>query len=59
MSPIRKVFNMKKNIEKKKYYRSWTLSDELWERVKNEIPQRKRDPEKECELPPPKEVGAS
>lgn len=38
---------MKKKIEKKKYYRSWTLSDELWEKVKDEIPKRKRDPEKE------------
>ena len=37
---------MKKNIEKKKYYRSWTLSDELWERVKDEIPKRQRDENK-------------
>ena len=52
MSPIRKVFNMKKKIEKKKYYRSWTLSDELWERVKDEIPQRKRDTNKEYKNKP-------
>ena len=37
---------MKKNIEKKKYYCSWTLSDELWEKVKDEIPKRKRDENK-------------
>ena len=52
MSPIKKVFNMKKKIEKKKYYRSWTLSDELWERVKDEIPQRKRDTDKEYKNKP-------
>ena len=37
---------MKKNIEKKKYSRSWTLSDELWEKVKDEIPKRQRDENK-------------
>ena len=37
---------MKKNIEKKKYYRSWRLSDELWEKVKDEIPKRQRDENK-------------
>ena len=52
MSPIRKVFNMKKKIEKKKYYRSWTLSDELWEKVKDEIPKRKRDTNKEYKNKP-------
>ena len=45
---------MKKNIEKQKYYRSWTLSDELWERVKDKIPQRKRDENKKSEPLPPK-----
>ena len=29
-----------------KAYQSWTISDELWEAVKDEIPARKRDPEK-------------
>ena len=43
---------MKKKIEKKKYYRSWTLSDELWERVKGEIPKRKRDTNKEYKNKP-------
>ena len=38
--------------EKKKYYRSWTLSDELWERVKDEIPKRKRDSDKEYKNKP-------
>ena len=37
---------MKKNIEKKRYSRSWTLSDELWEKVKDEIPKRQRDENK-------------
>ena len=43
---------MKKNIEKQKYYRSWTLSDELWERVKDKIPQRKRDENKKYKNKP-------
>ncbi len=33
-------------MAKAKGYKSWTISDELWETVKDEIPQRKRDPEK-------------
>ena len=30
----------------RKVYKSWTISDELWEAVKDEIPPRRRDPEK-------------
>ena len=38
--------------EKKKYYRSWILSDELWKRVKDKISQRKRDINKEYKNKP-------
>lgn len=33
-------------MEKKKSYRSWTISDELWERIKGLIPKKERDPGK-------------
>ena len=46
---------MKKKIEKKKYYRSWTLSDELWERVKGEIPREKGIPTKNIRTNPVRE----
>ena len=31
---------------KKKAVRSWTISDELWEEVKEYIPKKQRDPKK-------------
>ena len=35
-------------MEEKRNGKSWTISDELWERVKDEIPEGKgRDPERE------------
>ena len=43
---------MKKKTDKKKYYLSWTLSDELWEKIKIEIPQRKRDKNKKYKNKP-------
>ena len=30
----------------KKSYQSWTISDEFWAIIKDEIPQKERDPEK-------------
>ena len=33
-------------MTEKKSYQSWTISDELWNVIKDEIPQKKRDPEK-------------
>ena len=36
---------MKKKTNKKKYYLSWTLSDELWEKIKNEIPKKDKNKE--------------
>lgn len=33
-------------MEETKSYKSWTISDELWEVVKDEIPKYERDPEK-------------
>ncbi len=33
-------------MEEKKSYQSWTISDELWEVIKDEIPKKERDPEK-------------
>lgn len=34
-------------MEKQKSYKSWTISDEFWEAIKNYIPVYKRDPQKE------------
>ena len=36
----------------KQAYQSWTLSDELWEKVKAYIPEYQRDPNKEYERKP-------
>lgn len=33
-------------MTEKKSYQSWTISDELWNEIKDEIPQKERDPEK-------------
>lgn len=33
-------------MNEKKSYQLWTISDELWEAIKDEIPQKKRDPKK-------------
>ncbi len=33
-------------MAKSETYKSWTISDELWEAIKEEIPQKVRDPEK-------------
>ena len=33
-------------MEGKKSYQSWTISDEFWEAIKDEIPKRERDPNK-------------
>ena len=33
-------------MTEKKSYQSWTISDELWNVIKDEIPQKKRDTEK-------------
>ena len=30
----------------KRSYRSWTISDELWDRIKDQIPKKERDPAK-------------
>ena len=35
-----------------KGYKSWTISDELWEEIKDEIPQRHRDKNKEYKNKP-------
>jgi putative transposase len=34
------------------YKQSWTLSDELWERIKGDIPQPKRDPNRTYQRKP-------
>ena len=41
-------------MEKEKSYKSWTISDEFWEEVKDEIPKRKtvRDPDKTYQRKP-------
>ena len=33
-------------MEEKKSYQSWTISDEFWTVIKDEIPKKERDPEK-------------
>lgn len=33
-------------MEERKSYKSWTISDEFWEAVKEYIPKHKRDPQK-------------
>jgi len=33
-------------MEEKKSYRSWTISDEFWEAIKEDIPKKERDPKK-------------
>jgi len=35
-----------------KSYKSWTVSDEFWEAVKDNIPRRERDPKKEYKCAP-------
>lgn len=39
-------------MSEKKSYRSWTISDELWEEVKDEIPERQRITGKEYKRKP-------
>ncbi len=34
-------------MEEKKSYQSWTISDEFWEAIKDEIPKKERDPGKQ------------
>lgn len=34
-------------MSEKKSYQSWTISDEFWERVKEDIPKTERDPKKD------------
>ena len=34
-------------MEEKKSYQSWTISDELWEKIEGYIPKRERDPNRE------------
>ena len=33
-------------MEEKKSYQSWTISDEFWTVIKDEIPKKERDPKK-------------
>ncbi len=33
-------------MAEKKSYQSWTISDEFWEAIKEDIPKRERDPKK-------------
>jgi len=39
-------------MNKKKSYRSWTISDEFWEAIKDEIPDRQRRADKEYKRKP-------
>ncbi len=39
-------------MREKKSYRSWTISDELWEGVKDEIPEHQRSADKEYRRKP-------
>jgi len=39
-------------MSEKKMYRSWTISDEFWEAVKDEIPERQRSTDKEYKRKP-------
>jgi len=39
-------------MEEEKSYQSWTISDEVWEAIKDDIPKRERDPKKKiCSCP--------
>lgn len=33
-------------MSEKKSYQSWTISDEFWERIQEDIPKTERDPKK-------------
>ena len=39
-------------MEEKKSYQSWTISDEFWDAVKDQIPVKKRDPKKKYKNAP-------
>ena len=39
-------------MDEKKSYKSWTISDAFWEAIKEEIPDRSRNPEKEYQRKP-------
>ncbi|WP_408611432.1 transposase [Faecalispora anaeroviscerum] len=39
-------------MNEKKSYQSWTISDEFWEAVKDQIPVKKRNPQKEYKNAP-------
>lgn len=39
-------------MEKLKSYKSWTISDEFWEAIKNELPTHERDPNKDYKRKP-------
>lgn len=39
-------------MDEKRSYQSWTISDEFWEAVKDQIPVKKRDPKKEYKHAP-------
>ncbi len=39
-------------MSEKKAYKSWTISDELWEQVEEYIPETQRDPNKEYKCAP-------
>lgn len=39
-------------MEKKKGTQSWTISDELWEEIKEYIPKKQRDPNKHYQKAP-------
>ena len=39
-------------MEGQKSYKSWTISDELWEAVKDYVPKRERDPNKDYKCGP-------
>ena len=34
-------------VKMKKSYQSWTISDELWNKIKEYIPKKQRDPNKQ------------
>ncbi|MDR1364831.1 MAG: hypothetical protein LBJ32_04320 [Oscillospiraceae bacterium] len=37
-------------MENKQSYKSWTISDEFWEKIKDHIPKHKRDLNKEYKI---------
>jgi transposase len=39
-------------MKRKKSYKSWVMSDEFWEAVRDEIPEHTRDPEREYKRKP-------